>query len=159
VTLVLTNVGTPSNARSAMNSPNLGPHTGFIGLALLEPDDRKSSQRDIADRARAILARRFPGVEFLQWPGGLVASVFANGYIAPLVVEVRADNLDTLAEQAKRVVEVARTVPGIADIYPSFEMSYPEVRVELDRQEAAFAGVSARAAAQATLEATLGNIN
>src|SRR5581483_10106686 len=36
---------------------------------------------------------------------------------------------------------------------------YPEVRVETDRTEAAFVDVSARTAAQTTLEATLGNIN
>ena len=30
VELVLTNVGSPSNARSAMTSPNAGPHMGFI---------------------------------------------------------------------------------------------------------------------------------
>ena len=48
---------------------------------------------------REILNRNFPGVEFLQWPGGLVASVFSNGYIAPLVVEVRGDNLEELDAQ------------------------------------------------------------
>src|SRR5581483_11142310 len=36
---------------------------------------------------------------------------------------------------------------------------YPEVRVETDRTEAAFVDVSARTAAQTTLESTLGNIN
>ena len=59
------------------------------------------TQREIADRMREILNRRYPGVEFLQWPGGLVASVFSNGYIAPLVVEVRGDNLEELDEQAQ----------------------------------------------------------
>ena len=71
---------------------------------------------------REILNKRFPGVEFLQWPGGLVASVFSNGYIAPLVVEVRGDNLEQLDEQANAVAEVARTVPGIRDIYPSLQI-------------------------------------
>ena len=43
---------------------------------------------------RELLNRNYPGVEFLQWPGGLVASVFSNGYIAPLVVEVSGDSLE-----------------------------------------------------------------
>ncbi len=34
VDLVLTNVGSPNNARSAMTSPNNGPHMGFIRVAL-----------------------------------------------------------------------------------------------------------------------------
>ena len=159
VELVLTNVGSPQNARSAMNSPNNGPHMGFLRLALVDAEKRTLSQRALADKTRALLNSRYPGVEFLQWPGGLVASVFANGYIAPLVVEVRGDDLDELDRNARLVAEVARTVPGVRDVYPSLQMDYPEVRVETDRQAASLVGVSARGAAQSTLEATLGNIN
>jgi multidrug efflux pump subunit AcrB len=159
VELVLTNVGSPNSARSAMTSPNNGPHMGFIRLALVDAEKRKLSQREIADKMREILNRRYPGVEFLQWPGGLVASVFANGYIAPLVAEVRGDNLDELEEQARAVADVARSVPGVVDIRVSMQNDYPEVRVETVREEAGLVGVSSRAAAQTTLEATLGNIN
>jgi multidrug efflux pump subunit AcrB len=142
-----------------MNSPNAGPHMGFIRVALVEPEHRKLSQREIADKIREILNRHYPGVELLQWPGGLVASVFSNGYNAPLVVEVTGEDLDELDKKSRAVAEVARTVEGVRDIYPSLQMNYPEVRVELDRQAAGQVGVSARAAAQSTLEATLGNIN
>ena len=159
VELVLTNVGSPGNARSAMNSPNAGPHMGFIRLQLSDPEQRKQSQREVADQVREILNRRFPGVEFLQWPGGLVASVFANGYIAPLVVEVRGDKLEDLDHDSVAIAEVARTVPGIRDVYPMLQLNYPEVHVETDRQEAGLVDVTARSAAQTTLEATLGNIN
>jgi multidrug efflux pump subunit AcrB len=159
VELVLTNVGSPQNARSAMNSPNAGPHMGFIRVALAEPGNRKASQREIADKMREILNRHFPGVEFLQWPGGLVASVFSNGYLAPLVVEISGDNLQILEEQSKAVAAVAATVPGIRDLYPSLQVNYPEIRVETDRTKAGMVHVSSRAAAQSTLEATLGNIN
>ena len=158
VEMVLSNLGTPGNARSAMTSPNSGPHMGFIRLALSDPEHRHS-QREIADRMRRVLNENFPGVEFLQWPGGLVASVFSNGYIAPLVVEVRGENLDQLDAQARAVAEVARTVPGVRDIYPSMQLNYPELRVETDRAAAGLVGVDVRQAAQSTLEATLGNIN
>jgi CzcA family heavy metal efflux pump len=159
VDLVLTNIGSPNNARSAMTSPNWGPHMGFIRLALVKPDERTLTQRQIADRVREILNRRYPGVEFLQWPGGLVASVFANGYIAPVVVEVRGENMVELDQRAKAVAEVARTIPGVRDVWPSLQMDYPEIRIETDRKKAGIVGVSARDAAQTTLEATLGNIN
>ncbi|HEX4384978.1 MAG TPA: efflux RND transporter permease subunit, partial [Myxococcales bacterium] len=159
VDLVLTNVGSPNNARSAMTSPNAGPHMGFIRLQLVDPEKRKLSQREIADKIRAILNQHYPGVEFLQWPGGLVASVFANGYIAPLAVELRGENLAELEQQGRAVAEVARTVPGIRDVWPTLELDYPEVRVDTDRQMASEVNVTARQAAQTTLEATLGNIN
>ncbi len=157
--LVLTNVGSPNNARSAMTSPNWGPHMGFIRVAMVDSERRSQTQREIADRIREILNRNYPGVEFLQWPGGLVASVFANGYIAPVVVEVRGENLEELDAEARAVAEVARTVPGMRDIWPSLQMDYPEIRVETDRTKAGMVDVTARDAAQTTLEATLGNIN
>ncbi len=156
---MLTNVGSPKAARSAMNSPNWGPHMGFIRLGLVDPDQRTLSQHELSDKARAILNRDYPGVDFLQWPGGLVASVFSNGYNAPLVVEVRADNLDELEAESRAVAEVARTVGGVRDVWTTFQIDYPEVHVDTDREEAGIVGVSARAAAQATLDATLGNIN
>ena len=159
VETIIANLGTPQNARSALVSPNFGPHTGFLRLAFSDPEDRKMSQRELANRARQILTEKFPGVETLQNPGGLVASVFANGYIAPLVLEIRGDNLEHIETQAKAVQEVARSIAGVRDVRVSLQMDYPEVRVETDREKAGMVGVTLREAAQATLEATLGNIN
>jgi len=127
--LVLTNVGSPQNARSAMTSPNAGPHMGFIRVALSDPGRRRLRQSEISDRMRALLAQSYPGTEFLQWPGGLVASVFSNGYLAPIVVELQGDDLSVLDTQSHLVADVASSVPGIRDIYPSLQMDYPEIRV------------------------------
>lgn len=159
VELVLTNVGSPGNARSAMTSPNWGPHMGFMRLELKDPEHRKFSQREISDQAREILNRHYPGVDFLQWPGGLVASVFSNGYFAPVVLEVHNDNLVDLEHQAKNVADVARTVNGVRDVWVTSQMDYPELHVDTDREKAGLVGVTLRGAAQTTLDAILGNIN
>ncbi|MGO9831086.1 MAG: efflux RND transporter permease subunit [Myxococcaceae bacterium] len=159
VELVLTNVGMPTNIRAAMVSPNSAPHMGFINLALSNPEQRKLSQREMSNRIREILNKHYPGVEFLQYPGGLVASVFANGYTAPLVVEVRGDNLAGLETDAKEIARVAKTVAGIRDVRVSLQNDYPEIRVEAKREESGMVGVTARAVGQTTLEATLGNLN
>ena len=159
VTLVLTNQGSPENARSAMTSTNDGPHMGFIRVALAEPEHRKHSQQEVADMMRRLLNERYPGVEFLQWPGGLVASVFSNGYYAPIAVELQNDNLEALEEQGKSVAEVARTVGGVRDVRVELQTDYPEIHVDTVRDQAGMVGVTSRQAAQTTLDATLGNIN
>jgi multidrug efflux pump subunit AcrB len=159
VELVLTNNGSPENARSAMTSPNDGPHMGFIRVALVDQEHRKHTQRQIADMMRRLLEKRYPGVEFLQWPGGLVASVFSNGYVAPIAIEVQEDELPRLEDQARAIADVARTVGGIRDVRVQLQTDYPEIHVNTIREQAGFEGVTARDAAQVTLDATLGNIN
>ena len=159
VQMVIANLGTPQNARAALVSPNVGPHTGFLRIAFCDPEERKLSQSEIATRIRGIVTKEFPGVEVLQYPGGLVASVFANGFTAPLAVELRGEKLEQLEDAAHAVAEVARTVPGIRDVRVSLQMDYPELRVETDREKAGLVGVTLRGAAPTTLEATLGNIN
>jgi multidrug efflux pump subunit AcrB len=159
VKMVVANIGMPQNARSLLVSPNVAPNTGFLRVQFSDPEERKLSQADIAAKTREILTREFPGVEVLQYPGGLVASVFANGYTAPFVVEVHNDNLAELDEEARAVAEVARTVPGIRDVRESLQTDYPEIHVDTDREEAGFAGANERSAAQTTLDATLGNVN
>ncbi len=159
VKLVLTNVGSPSKARSAMTSPNMATHQGFIRVELSEAAKREEDQRELSDRMREILTHSYPGVDFLEAPGGLVASVFSNGFIAPIVVEVRGADLDQLLTESRNIGEVARTIPGMRDVYVQLENDFPELRVETDRETAGLVGVSARDAAQITLEATLGNVN
>jgi multidrug efflux pump subunit AcrB len=132
---------------------------GFIRVALVDPEHRRHTQRQIADQMRALLVSHYPGVEFLQWPGGLVASVFSNGYVAPIAVEIENDNLTALEDQAHAVAEVARTIGGVRDIRVQLQTTYPELHVDTRRSQAGFVDVTARQAAQATLDATLGNIN
>ncbi|HEY3818488.1 MAG TPA: efflux RND transporter permease subunit [Polyangiaceae bacterium] len=159
VTLVLTNEGSPENARSAMTSANDGPHMGFIRVALVEPEKRRHTQQEMANRMRHILEEHYPGVEFLQWPGGLVASVFSNGYYAPIAVELQNDDLKALEAQGKAVAEVARRVGGVRDIRVQLQTDYPEIHVDTSREQAGMVGVTSRQAAQVTLDGTLGDIN
>jgi multidrug efflux pump subunit AcrB len=159
VELVLSNIGSPNNARAIITSPNWGPHMGFLRVQFADAEKRKFSQTELATKSRKILNDDYPGVQILEAPGGLVASVFLNGYIAPMVIELRGDNLDQLNEQAKEVAEVARGVAGIRDVRVTLELDYPELHVDVDRTEAGMVGVNARDIGQETLNATLGNIN
>jgi multidrug efflux pump subunit AcrB len=159
VELVLSNIGSPVNARSIITSPNWGPHMGFLRVQFKPAEQRRRSQHELGDVSRKILNRDFPGAELINAPGGLVASVFLNGYAAPLVVEVRGDSLEAIDAQAKEVARVMRTVAGVRDVRTTLEMDYPELRVDVARSEAGMVGVSARDVGQSTLEATLGNLN
>jgi multidrug efflux pump subunit AcrB len=159
VEMSIANIGMPQNARALLTNSNVAPNTGTLQLAFSDAERRSMSQSELATRIRDIANREFPGVEVLQYPGGLVASVFANGYTAPFVVEVHNDNLAELSEEAQAVAAVARTVPGVRDVKVSLQNDYPEVHVDTNREMAGLVGTSEREAAETTLEATLGNIN
>ncbi len=159
VETVIENLGTPQNARSALASPNVAPNTGYLRLQFSDPGKRTMSQDQLSAMARDVLTREFPGVEALVYPGGLVASVFANGYPAPLAIEVRGQDLDHLHESASAIAKVARTIPGVRDVRLSVQLFYPEIHVNTSRQTAGFVGVDARSAAQTALDATYGDIN
>ena len=159
VGLVIENIGTPQNARAAIISPNVAPNTGYLRVQFSSPDERKLSQDELAARIRDVLTTKFPGVETLQYPGGLVASVFANGYTAPVAIEIRGEKLDDLHDQAEAVMDVARTVPGVRDVRQSVQFDYPEIHVDIERAKSGMVGTDAKDTAQTTLDSTLGNIN
>jgi multidrug efflux pump subunit AcrB len=159
VRLSLVNSGKPSKARTAMTSTNYATNMGFIRLQLTDPEHRRQTQRELADRARWLIAQHFPGVDVLQAPGGLVATVFNDGYTAPLVVEIEDNDLDTLRRASYDVVEVGRQVAGLRDPFMTLQTDYPELHIDTDRAAAGLVGVTARDTAQTTLEATLGNVN
>lgn len=68
-----------------------------------------------------------------------MASVFASGYLAPLVVKVREDNLERLATQAQSIPDVAQIVTGVRDVRVTVQMDYPEVRVDAGQVRPAWA--------------------
>ena len=159
--MVIANVGMPQNARALLVSPNVAPQHGLPPDRVLATPRSASIRRRSSPPLRArILTREFPGVETLQAPGGLVASVFANGYTAPLVVEVRGENLDELEQRvagdrrrrADRPWHPRRE--GLAR--SSTTRSSTSTRIARRR---GFVGVTLKDAAETTLEATLGNIN
>ena len=159
VDVVFSNIGSPANARAILASPNWGPHMGYLRVQFNDAEERKLSQQQLADMSREILNRNFPGVDVLEAPGGLVASVFLNGALSPLAVEVRGDNLDVIQSEARAVGEIMRSVNGVRDVRVTLETDYPELHVDVERTQAGMVDVSARDIGQATLDATLGNIN
>ena len=161
VKLVLTNVGSPSKARSAMTSPNMG-HAHGLHPSWSSPSPSKRSLDRSASSPIACASSSTHTIRASSSCRGRAGSSRACSRTAtsrPLVVEVRGDDLDGCSTQSKAVAEVARTVPGIRDVYVQLEIDYPEIRVDTDREKAGLVGVTARDAAQTTLEATLGNIN
>ena len=108
--MVIANVGTPQNARSALVSPNVAPHTGFLRLAFSDPEERKLSQAEIADEGAGDPRRaNFPASKCSSTRAGSSRASSRTATRRRSSSRCASDNLDELDAQAKAVAEVART--------------------------------------------------
>ncbi len=60
---------------------------------------------------------------------------------APIMVQVRAPDYDTLAPLARAFEQALKSVPGVDDVDMKYTPGQPELRVSIDRDKAARAGV------------------
>ena len=131
--------------RAAPSSAPTSAPTRLPAAGVLRPGGAQalagaSSRRD----ARAILTREFPGVEALQYPGGLVASVFANGYTAPSWSRCAATTSTSSTRRPRPSPRWRAPSPASATCSSSLQIDYPEVHVDTDREKAGLVGVTSR---------------
>ena len=152
----------PSNARSAMTSPNSGP---AHGLHPRRAGRRRAAQARSSARSPTGCARSSNA----HYPGRRVPAVAGRPGRERLLERLhraagrrgaRRQPRASSTSSRSAVAEVARTVPGIRDIYPSLADRLPRgARRDRPRAGRRSSASRARDAAQTTLEATLGNIN
>ncbi|MCH9740116.1 MAG: efflux RND transporter permease subunit, partial [Epsilonproteobacteria bacterium] len=62
---------------------------------------------------------------------------------APIQLVLTGDDLDVLNETSKKVMEMLANINGVTNIDRDYESGKPEIRIDLNRQNAQLAGVSA----------------
>ena len=134
------------NARSAMTSPNWGPHMGFIRLALVDPEDATliAARDRRSGRARSSTQRL---------PGRRVPAVAGRPRRERVLERLhraarrRGPRRQPRASSTRRRARSPRSrarCRGIRDVWPTLQIDYPEIRVDTDREEAGLVGVTAR---------------
>jgi cobalt-zinc-cadmium resistance protein CzcA len=134
-------------------------NTGEI-LVRLEPEDRWTEHRSqpaIEAAIREVLAD-LPGMRWrLTQPiEGSVAELL-EGVKAPLAVKISGDDLTVLREQAARVADVIRQVPGAAEVEVDQVTGAPQLRIDLDRTACARYGLNVADVLQ-TVQAAVGGV-
>jgi HAE1 family hydrophobic/amphiphilic exporter-1 len=76
---------------------------------------------------------------------------------APIMVQVRAPDYDTLAPLAREFERALKSVPGVDDVDTKYTPGQPELRVAIDRDKAARAGVPVASVALALRAAIEGD--
>jgi len=129
-------------------------HMAKIDVVLKPKDERKRTVWQVADAVRG-WTNDYPGVK-IKIQEAQTAGL--NVFEAPIMVEIRGDDMDTLTDLAKKVKGIVENTPGTADVDMSWkENTKPEYRVIINRDKASAMGLTAGDVALALRAAMAGD--
>src|SRR5262249_53630248 len=79
-------------------------------------------------------------------------------FSAPLEVEIRGYDLDSLSKAGHRLAELMKQSPRFADIKSTVEGGYPEIDIKFDQDRAAALGITTREIADRVVRKVKGEV-
>lgn len=152
--LIVANIGVNGDI-SSIYSPNAGPHTGFIQVAL-KKEHRVGSYEYMA-RMKRRLDAEMPELSVFFQSGGLVDAVLNMGMAAPIDVQVSGSNLRRDYGVAVELAARIRKLPNVADVFVPQDLDYPALRMEIDRTRASELGLTQQEVVQNVITALSSN--
>jgi hydrophobe/amphiphile efflux-1 (HAE1) family protein len=99
---------------------------------------RKEPLTDLKDQVRKVVGKHVPGARIAITDPPFVEGAATE---APIMVQVRASTYEELAPLAREFEAALRSVPGVDDVNMKYSPGQPELKVAIDRERAARAGV------------------
>ncbi len=137
--MIVTNIGVTPDL-SAIYTSNSAMHTGFIQVSLQE--DHKVSSFVYMQRVREKFAKDFPEIGVYFQTGGLVDSVVNQGKPAPIDIRVGSADLESGFQYATRVATAVRKLDTVNDVLIPQDLSYPGLRLDINREQAGLENIS-----------------
>jgi hydrophobic/amphiphilic exporter-1 (mainly G- bacteria), HAE1 family len=107
-------------------------------VVALPKDKRTATLGELRDAARGVVQKTVPGARIVVTDPPFVEGGATE---APIMVQVRAPDYETLAPLTKQFEDALKGVPGVIDVDMKYTPGQPELRVAVDRDRAARAGV------------------
>jgi HAE1 family hydrophobic/amphiphilic exporter-1 len=131
--------GVANTLTTAGGGADASVNNAQIYVKLTDIDQRKISQQDLMQRARALL-KQYPaeihtGVE-------LVSSIGGNQSNADVQYYIEGPDLKKLSQYSDELLARMKKIPGVADPDTTLRSGKPELKVDIDRPAAADLGVS-----------------
>ncbi|MDZ7266252.1 MAG: efflux RND transporter permease subunit [candidate division KSB1 bacterium] len=133
VTRYLATVGKSQSEWSSTQRPNVAQ----IAVTLKPKRERERSTAEVMN-AIAAASAKIPGLVVRMSP----ISMFGAAQEAPLQIEVKGPDLETLARVAEQVANITANVAGTRDVKSSWEEGQPEIQIAVDRERAAHFGLT-----------------
>lgn len=139
--IIASNIGSTPDL-SAIYTSNSGPHTAFVQVSLNK--GHRVGSYEYMSRVRKAIAEQMPELSVYLQSGGLVDAVLNMGLPAPIDLQFSGADQKAAYAYAKKIMDKARSIPGIGDMLIPQDIDAPSLRVGIDRSNAGALGLSAR---------------
>ena len=158
VKMVISNIGVLMDWPAAYTW-NSGPMDAFVLVQL--KDDRSLGSEDCVARLREKLPKQFPGIEFSFDTAGMLTTALNFGLPSPINVRVEGTKgYDKAHEIARKLrARLASEVEGAVDVRIQQKIDYPQISIDIDREKAAFYGLTQEEIVRNIVTATNSSIN
>ncbi len=158
VEMVISNIGVLMDWPAAYTW-NSGPMDAFVLVQL--KDGRNLGSQACVTRLREELPKRFPGIEFSFDTAGMLTTALNFGLPSPINVRVEGTKgYDKAHEIATKLrARLASEVEGAVDVRIQQKIDYPQIAIDIDREKAAFYGLTQEEIVRNIVTATNSSIN
>ena len=129
-------------------------NTGMIRLMLNDPDDRKRSQMDIANKLTTTMRQFNQGRNFIIQEQTISTGGFGS---LPVQFVIQAPNFEKLIDKLPKFMDEATKNPVFANVDVNLKFNKPELYVNIDREKARALDVNVIDVAQ-TLQLSLSGL-
>ncbi len=131
---------------------NSGPHEAVIQVSL---DEHFNVQmEDLKERLRARLGRELPFLRLSFEPIELVDKIMSQGASTPLEVNVAAGDIRQAEKFAGKIMQKMQAISFLRDVQIAQPMSYPILKIDMDRERVGQVGVTPTQVARSLVAAT-----
>ena len=137
--IVVSNIGVV-NDFSSLYTTNSGSYTATIQTQLNE--SHQIGSYEYMDRVQRAINQQFPELRTFFQSGSMVDAILNTGMPAPIDVQVTSPNMDENYRLAEQYASRIRALSGVGQVYIPQDMTYPGIRMDVDRVHAAELGLT-----------------
>src|SRR5690606_32374981 len=131
---------------------NSGPHEAVIQVSLSKHFEVKIDQ--LKERLRARIKNAIPTLNLSFEPIELVDKIMSQGASTPIEVNVAAKDIAEAKKFASKIIGEMNKISFLRDVQIAQPMSYPVLRIDMDRERAGQMGVTPTQVARSLVAAT-----
>jgi multidrug efflux pump subunit AcrB len=118
--------------------------SGMDAEILIQLSEGHRPSADYMREIRRRLPAAFPGSTFYFQTADIVSQVLNFGLAAPIDVQIQGADINASYDTGKRLLTAMKQIPGVVDAHIQQVMSYPGLKINVDRQRAVEVGLSQR---------------